>query len=300
MRVLLLVILSIAVAATSLAEVSPLISYQGVLTDTNQDPLEGPYDLAFAIYNTDGDNLWGETHLGVSVEGGVFHVLLGGVVPFPGDLFDEPERWVGVTVNNNPEITPRSKIVSVPWAMHAAVADVALSGGSGGDGHSLDAADGDPEDVVFVDDDGKVGIGTTAPVGKLHVNGNIHVQDGNRYCFINQNQHWAMGKDINDIGGSNDDLQIQAYGGGGNSFQIISLHGSSPFTSECRFQVNLDSGNVGIGTTTPARTLHVNDVMRLEPRASAPSSPQKGDIYMDDTLNMLRVYDGTDWKACWE
>jgi hypothetical protein len=59
------------------------------------------------------------------------------------------------------------------------------------------------------------------------------------------------------------------------------------------------AGNVGIGTTTPARTLHVNDVMRLQPRATAPSSPGAGDMYFDSITNKLTVYDGTAWQACW-
>jgi len=59
-------------------------------------------------------------------------------------------------------------------------------------------------------------------------------------------------------------------------------------------------GRVGIGgIAVPQRDLHVNDVMRLEPRATAPTSPSKGDIYMDDTTNKLMVYDGTAWQACW-
>lgn len=59
------------------------------------------------------------------------------------------------------------------------------------------------------------------------------------------------------------------------------------------------NGNVGIGTTTPLRTLHVNSVMRLEPIASSPSNPSKGDMYFDSTLNKLRVYDGSVWQNCW-
>jgi hypothetical protein len=63
------------------------------------------------------------------------------------------------------------------------------------------------------------------------------------------------------------------------------------------FQSN---GNVGLGTSSPARTLHVNDVIRLEPRASAPTSPAPGDMYIDSTdSNKLKVYDGTTWQACW-
>ncbi|MDA9347061.1 hypothetical protein N9R35_00495, partial [bacterium] len=61
----------------------------------------------------------------------------------------------------------------------------------------------------------------------------------------------------------------------------------------------LNNGNVGINTTTPARSLHISDVMRLEPRASSPSSPAEGDIYMDSTTHKLMVYDGSTWQACW-
>jgi hypothetical protein len=58
-----------------------------------------------------------------------------------------------------------------------------------------------------------------------------------------------------------------------------------------------NSDNYGIGTTVPTRKkLHVNDVMRLQPRSSAPSSPQAGDMYIDSSDgNRLKVYDGSTW-----
>ena len=55
------------------------------------------------------------------------------------------------------------------------------------------------------------------------------------------------------------------------------------------------TGNVGIGTSAPARSLHINDVMRLEPRSSAPASPASGDIYFDSDSNELCLYDGSSW-----
>ncbi|NNF34619.1 MAG: hypothetical protein HKN68_10945 [Saprospiraceae bacterium] len=57
--------------------------------------------------------------------------------------------------------------------------------------------------------------------------------------------------------------------------------------------------NVGINTDNPERDLHITDVLRLEPRASEPSNPKKGDIYFSSTTNKLRVYDGTQWQDCW-
>lgn len=59
------------------------------------------------------------------------------------------------------------------------------------------------------------------------------------------------------------------------------------------------NGNVGIGINSPVRTLHVKDVIRLEPINTPPTSPSKGDIYFDNILNKLRVYDGTTWQSCW-
>ncbi len=65
------------------------------------------------------------------------------------------------------------------------------------------------------------------------------------------------------------------------------------------------NGNVGIGTTAPARKLHVSEAMRLEPLSTAPAAPSTGDMYMDDGTNTsdgnpkLMVYDGTTWQECW-
>ncbi|MCE2929091.1 MAG: hypothetical protein LW817_05630, partial [Candidatus Caenarcaniphilales bacterium] len=54
--------------------------------------------------------------------------------------------------------------------------------------------------------------------------------------------------------------------------------------------------NIGIGTDSPQRALHVNDVMRLTPRSSAPGSPASGDIYIDsDGTQAACVYLNGAW-----
>jgi hypothetical protein len=53
---------------------------------------------------------------------------------------------------------------------------------------------------------------------------------------------------------------------------------------------------VGIGTTSPQRALHISDVMRLEPRASAPASPSEGDIYVNSTDHHIYCYLNGVWK----
>ena len=93
--------------------------------------------------------------------------------------------------------------------------------------------------------------------------------------------------------GDIDDIAI--YNRALNSQEITQLYRSTVTPS------NLEdtTSNVGIGTTTPKRKLHVNDVMRLEPRDTAPTNSAKGDIYFDGVLNKLRVYDGSVWQSCW-
>ena len=65
-----------------------------------------------------------------------------------------------------------------------------------------------------------------------------------------------------------------------------------------------DNGNVGIGAFStanqPQQNLHIKDVMRLEPRASAPGSASMGDIYVYSTTatgpGALCFYDGVAWS----
>jgi len=59
------------------------------------------------------------------------------------------------------------------------------TGYSGAVGHSLDADDGSPADVVYVDSDGQVGIGTTTPEYALDVDGSIHIPMDNVIAFGN-------------------------------------------------------------------------------------------------------------------
>ncbi|MDD5718067.1 MAG: hypothetical protein PHQ53_00085 [Candidatus Krumholzibacteria bacterium] len=154
------------------AEIPHLINYQGILTNADGVPIDGTHDLTFSIYenSTTETALWTEVHTAVSVADGLFNVILGGVSSFPEDLYEGAERWMGITVDTDEEISPRMRLTSVPWALRAAVADTALTGvGGGGDGHSLDAVDGDPVDVVFVDENGLVGIGTIDPWYPLHI-----------------------------------------------------------------------------------------------------------------------------------
>jgi hypothetical protein len=59
------------------------------------------------------------------------------------------------------------------------------------------------------------------------------------------------------------------------------------------------TGEVGVNTLEPQRPLHITDVMRIEPRQTAPENPSKGDIYFDGVDNKLKVFDGSVWQSFW-
>lgn len=118
-----------AMLATSVAqaEVPAMMSYQGRLQDSQGAPLDGTFDMIFAIYDvaTEGTALWTETQ-SVAVNEGHFIVLLGSVESLPVDLFSAQVRYLGVTIGADPEMSPRRQIVTAAYAHHALTADVAL------------------------------------------------------------------------------------------------------------------------------------------------------------------------------
>jgi hypothetical protein len=117
-------------ASVSVGEVPYLFNYQGILTDSGGLPLDGQYDLTFKIYPDSlvaTPALWSEQHLDVYIDDGLFNVMLGGVTALHDSLFEGAERWLGIAVDTDSEMSPRMRITSVPWAFRAAVADTVLN-----------------------------------------------------------------------------------------------------------------------------------------------------------------------------
>ena len=113
------------------AAVPSMINYQGKLTKADGTLFPDtptPYSLTFAIYSqsTGGLPLWSEINTNVQVKKGLFSVLLGSVNNLPANIFDGTDRYFGVTVGTDAEMSPRQQIASVPFALKAAVADKAI------------------------------------------------------------------------------------------------------------------------------------------------------------------------------
>ncbi len=125
MRLFLVLLAVFGVAAEAFAAPTPLaqqIAYSGYLRDAF-GPITGARDLTFKIYDVDtaGVALWTEVQLAVNIVDGEFTVNLGAVTPFAGaiDFTNNNQLWLGITIGAGTELTPRKKLLYVPYAMRS-------------------------------------------------------------------------------------------------------------------------------------------------------------------------------------
>ncbi len=96
-------------ATTAKAEVADVIPVGGVLTDLSGTPIDGNYNIAFALYDDElsSSPIWSETITSLPVDNGVFAVYLGDTVSNPIDFYtivSSSEIWLGITVDTDSEM----------------------------------------------------------------------------------------------------------------------------------------------------------------------------------------------------
>ncbi len=122
-----------AVPAVSAGTVPQTMSYQGRLTGAAGVPVSGTVEIAFSLYTVAEETepptapLWAERH-SVTVDGGLFTVVLGASAQNPLLLpFDRP-YFLGIRVGSDPELTPRQPLAAVPYALRAKTANSIAAG----------------------------------------------------------------------------------------------------------------------------------------------------------------------------
>ncbi|MBI2029972.1 site-specific integrase [Candidatus Gottesmanbacteria bacterium] len=101
-----------------------IISFQGRLTDSSSNPITSGTNIRFGIYNSltasGSALLWQELDYVDPDENGIFNILLGQSNSIASTLFSEnASLWLGLTVANDPEATPRQQIATVPYALNS-------------------------------------------------------------------------------------------------------------------------------------------------------------------------------------
>lgn len=145
-------------AMTALAGVPQLMNYQGRLTNSGGEPLDTTVSIVFVIYDdsTGGNPLWQEIQ-SVTTEAGAFSLLLGSVISVPDSISAAPDCYLGITVGADPEIVPRTRLVTSPYSFRVSTVDRAGGGSILGD-VSIESGAKDAGDLLV---SGKATIGAT-------------------------------------------------------------------------------------------------------------------------------------------
>ncbi|MBI4720860.1 MAG: hypothetical protein HY770_06495 [Chitinivibrionia bacterium] len=268
----------LVLAAVCFAQVPATITYQGVLTDgAGAAVADGDYGITFKLYDIEsgGTALWEETH-SVPVSGGIFNVVLGSAGS-PLELPFDRQYWLGISINAAAELSPRRPFASVPYSLNARGVDGQLNifppEGNAGIGTKtpsrmfLDTVDnwhlqlGGDEILRAMHGSGYVGIGNNSPVERLDIAGGIRIgmSGGTNAGTI----RWT-GSDFEGYDGSAWQSLTASGGGGlpaGSAGQTLRHNGSDWVSNDNLYN---DGANIGIGTTNPQHTLHVNGLARFD------------------------------------
>ncbi len=235
------------------------MTYQGFLVDGNGNALAPTtpqnYPVVFRIFAVSsgaGASLWTEQQI-VTVDKGNFSVLLGEGTPVGGEprpalssVFagsSASDRYISVSVTvggNTSEILPRLRLVPSPYAFLASSATSLVQP----NGSPFINFDGGQVNVT-----GNLGVGTPAAGRKLQI-GDVNVANSEGMIRLASRSGAGGASRVWDVGVPETD---QVTTGIGYSFVI-----DDTARAGTEFMVQFGTGNVGIGTASPERRLHVS------------------------------------------
>lgn len=115
-KILLLILALPAFACEVRSQAS--LSVQGSIQNSSGVALaDGKYSVVFRLYESEngGVPVWSETQPELEVSGGLYSATLGVITPLTA-AFDKP-YFLGVTVGTSPELYPRARLSSSPYAL---------------------------------------------------------------------------------------------------------------------------------------------------------------------------------------
>ena len=276
-KLIITAIIFLALSLSASAEIPYYINYQGKLTDSGGNPVNGTVDIQFAIFDDSlaSSKLWKENHSDVEVVEGLFSVRLGTSSSLDQVIFDGTVRWLGMSVEGGDLMLPLTPIVSAPYAFRSELADTSAYANIANKADVCDEAEradyaDDADHAIYADTadyvlstaangwtvngsviyltntSAKVGIGTTTPQEKLHVEGNIMLNNYSEIKFgsddnkIENTSTDMVFHSADDIFFNPEDNMYFSHGAGSNWMVFNSLNRM-----------------VGIGTTSPEEMLNI-------------------------------------------
>ncbi|MFA6317804.1 MAG: hypothetical protein WC943_10330, partial [Elusimicrobiota bacterium] len=226
----------VGVTSARAASVPSLMNFQGRLTDNLNNPLAGPHDFVFRIFDASsgGTQLWTETRNGVTVLNGVLAVQLGAANPLTPAVFYTDNAYLEIDVDGETR-SPRERLITSPYAFGAKLLD----------GRSYDAfvsTDASAQTILGA----KTFSGTVfvpAPTADTHAATKKYVDDQ----VVGGGTGWIKDGSVVKLVASGDNVVVQS---------TLTVQGNA-------FSVGVSSlaikdGRVGIRTSNPGYALEVN------------------------------------------
>ena len=119
-----LLLVSVGHWQSSAQSVPRLLQYDGRLMN-DESPVAGTFDVRFALYSTleGGEPVWSENHE-LTIDGGLFSVLLGSITPLPPAVPEDHDRlYLALQIDDDAEMEPRVPLVSTTYALRSGLAD---------------------------------------------------------------------------------------------------------------------------------------------------------------------------------
>jgi len=197
-------------AAPQAVTIPTTFSYQGTLRDANGDLINGTVNLTLKIHTavTGGNAVHSESYTNVNVRNGLFNVVVGDAKPIAPTVFDNYPLYLGLSVNQDPEMLPRQRLHPVPYAMQSSSAQTAVTANNlaagGGVPNLVTLGTAGASEIGFAPNGGKI----TNSAGGLTLNGGANPKVSTAGALavggdLTVDGSWNAGA-IHDIGDSND------------------------------------------------------------------------------------------------